>query len=546
MFCLTMAACHNRHDEHGYEDLLYKVECHFQYNNLDSAQYILDTIPLDALSEKETAHLCLMQVLINDTHFDFSNSTDSLLQIAKQYYLNSPDDYHATMVCESVARVGYKRGMTLDQKLEWNLKGLQCIEKCQHVDPRLLQCKPEDLSEQDIIDGYKYKMILRIGMDYSMGDYSEEAILYGKQAYHYYACKPIPYPGITAAYLIGTEYTALKEYDSCLKYFDLGWQMAQQLNKTAECAHYHNLMSNYYCQRAESEENLEQKQQLLRQSISESFKGLMLLDSDFHYKDGIYSNLADAYEQLGMLDSCIYYDEQYLDFMKELYDTLVYNTFHADICYRLSNSYAAQGNPEKALLYAQLYMEMSREINQQPKNMEKVKNDYEKQLEIQKLESEQQLRRYRLYLLIAFIMILLMMVCWLYLRYRKNRKIEDLRFQMVIQKMQMDLEQTNQHARSILIQQAMKLYRSKHDQALTGILDEFHRQYPEAFDKLKDEKTDLNETEKRILILSFLGFRVKEEAELLQLSENTVKKYRSNLKKKGVSFDYINNYKPFD
>lgn len=35
-----------------------------------------------------------------------------------------------------------------------------------------------------------------------------------------------------------------------------------------------------------------------------------------------------------------------------------------------------------------------------------------------------------------------------------------------------------------------------------------------------------------LVILSFIGFRIKEEAEILGISENTVGKYRSNIRKK--------------
>ena len=53
-----------------------------------------------------------------------------------------------------------------------------------------------------------------------------------------------------------------------------------------------------------------------------------------------------------------------------------------------------------------------------------------------------------------------------------------------------------------------------------------------------DAYPDLTEGERNVALLSFLGFRIKEEAVLLHLSENTVMKYRSNIKKK-VGFDPI-------
>jgi len=57
-------------------------------------------------------------------------------------------------------------------------------------------------------------------------------------------------------------------------------------------------------------------------------------------------------------------------------------------------------------------------------------------------------------------------------------------------------------------------------------------------ERLKAACPNLNETERRIIVLSFLQFRVKEEADLLGLTENTAQKYRSNIKKK-VGFDPI-------
>ena len=66
---------------------------------------------------------------------------------------------------------------------------------------------------------------------------------------------------------------------------------------------------------------------------------------------------------------------------------------------------------------------------------------------------------------------------------------------------------------------------------LERIMAEFEATYPQVLDKLKSAYPDLNENECTVAVLNFLGFRIKEEAVLLNLSENTVMKYRSNLKK---------------
>jgi DNA-binding NarL/FixJ family response regulator len=64
------------------------------------------------------------------------------------------------------------------------------------------------------------------------------------------------------------------------------------------------------------------------------------------------------------------------------------------------------------------------------------------------------------------------------------------------------------------------------------ILEAFNTTYPHAYERLKATYPDLTEQECDLLVLNFLEFRIKEEAEILELSQNTVMKYRSNLIKK--------------
>lgn len=64
------------------------------------------------------------------------------------------------------------------------------------------------------------------------------------------------------------------------------------------------------------------------------------------------------------------------------------------------------------------------------------------------------------------------------------------------------------------------------------ILEAFNEAYPHAYERLKTTYPDLSDQEYDLLVLNFLEFRIKEEAEILELSQNTVMKYRSNLLKK--------------
>ena len=531
LLLIAIVGCNNPHADSGYEDLLYQVEC-FCTTQPDSALHILDTINPDVLSKREKAHLCFLKVRIKDIKFDFGDETDSLLKIAQQYYIGNVDHYHEAQVCEAVARVGFKRGKTLDYKLDWNQKALQSIEKCQHIDDRLMQCQPDGITEQDVIDDYKYKLIWRLGNDYGMGHYRDKAMECDRQAYQYFKKRENHASGIQAAFSLAIAFMEQKDYDSCLKYCNWAFQEANQFGTRENLVQYHILMSCYYDHLMDSTAGKEVQDQLMRQSIAEALKGLEVLGDGYQFRDGLYVCLSGAYNYFGQYDSCIYYSEKQLDFIQGLYGQITPNNAHANIYSRLYESYETLGNQERALHYAKLYIAMQSALSDQSKNIEKIKNDYENQLELQKLESEQQLKRYRLYLLIALILLALLAVCWLHFRYRKNREIKDLKIQEEFQRLQSNLEKNTQHNKQVLIQRVMDIYRSHHDNALEQILNEFQLQYPDAMGKLTVAYPNLNKTEKHIIILSFLDFRAKEEADLLGLSENTVMKYRSNIKKK--------------
>ena len=381
LFVAAMLAACSPHGDNGYEDVLYQVECYCG-SRPDSAQHILDTINLDALSNKEMAHLCYLKVRIKDARFDFGDETDSLLQIAQQYYLGSSDHYHEAQVCEAVARVGFKRGKTLDFKLDWNQKALQSIEKCQHIDDRLLQCRPEGTTEQDVINDYKYKLIWRLSGDYGMGHYQDKAMECSRQAYQYFHQSENHALSIQSAFALAIGFMEQKDYDSCLMYCSRAFQEAQQFGTRENLVQYHLLMSCYYDHLIDSTAGREAQDQLMRHSIAEAQKGLEVLGDGYQFRDGLYVCLAGAYNYFGQYDSCIYYSEKQLDFMNTMHYEIVPHIENSALFYRLYKSYEALGNQEKALEYANRYFEMRQAIEDQPKAVEQVKNEYDKKLEM--------------------------------------------------------------------------------------------------------------------------------------------------------------------
>ena len=187
----------------------------------------------------------------------------------------------------------------------------------------------------------------------------------------------------------------------------------------------------------------------------------------------------------------------------------------------LFKSYNAIGDRENAMVYAEKYMNKMQKVDNTQLAVDEVKEKYDLQMQQQQLESEHHVKRLRLYLLIAILVIALLVLWFFVSRYRKNKEIEVL--------------EIKNSQRQTLTQSVATIYKSKRDDRLQQIIKQFNNVYPEVLKELSATCPELNDTEQKIIVLSFLGFRIKEEADLLGLSENTVRQYRSNANKKAGS-----------
>ena len=531
---LALAACAKQSTTPLQEDVLYQIE-RFYTQKPDSALQILDTINVGVFSEKERAHYCLLKVKVRDAFFRYDEETDSLLKAAEDYYVGGKDKWFEAQTCEALSRIAFKEGKGEQIKLDWLLKAYQSIEQCKHVDERFIRYFGKDETEQELIESYRYKIQMRLGMCYLDNDYYEGGLRHLKPVDLYFADKQRYNNRFGSAFMLGKTYLALKEYDSCRMCFENGLETAKKIGQAENIAYYHYSMSLLYFYQFENQDydSKEGGQQLLREAISECHQGLALYkDPMFKFKEGFYCNLGKCYYQLEQYDSCAYYSEKQLDFMNAMHFEIVPHPENADIFYRLYKSYEALGNQEKALEYADQYIKMRQSLENQPKAVEQVKNEYEKKLEMIQLQNEQQVKRYRLYLLLAFVLVMLVMVLWTSIRYRKNKEIESLRLAESYHKLQSEFDAASQHSLQVLQQRVMDIYHSGGEKMMERIMAEFMATYPQAPEKLASAHPILTESERNIVILSFLGFRSKEEAEILHLSLNTVEKYRTNIRKK--------------
>lgn len=89
------------------------------------------------------------------------------------------------------------------------------------------------------------------------------------------------------------------------------------------------------------------------------------------------------------------------------------------------------------------------------------------------------------------------------------------------------------------------IYDDKRNNTFGRILEAFNTAYPDALSQLKAAHPDLNDTELDVCVLSYFPFRMKEIADILDLRENTVSKYRTSIKKKTQTGTFEGLWAPF-
>ena len=100
-------------------------------------------------------------------------------------------------------------------------------------------------------------------------------------------------------------------------------------------------------------------------------------------------------------------------------------------------------------------------------------------------------------------------------------------------------------AQEALRMKVQAIYDDKRNNTLGRILEAFNTAYPDALSQLKAAHPDLNDTELDVCVLSYFPFRMKEIADILDLRENTVSKYRTSIKKKTQTGTFEGLWAPF-
>ena len=525
LLLLACFACGKKTVPPPEEDMLYRVEC-FHQKRPDSAFRALDTLDVSVLSKKERAHFCLLLVRTMAQLYMDQTVIDSLIDEAENYYSGSDEKYYEAM---TYWQKGWKT--SVPNRMDYRQKALQTIEQCKHVDKRLVQYSETPTDEQDIIDRLKYAIYQRLGMSYVGSGYHEDGIKYLKLSEEYYKAVNRYELHLASAYMLSHAYTLINENDSSLYYLERGLQSAEAIGNVAECAYYHIGVSDHCLYRHDTQQYADEegRLELLHRSVEECREAFRLMDTINDrmvdgYRIDCYGNLSRAFNLLQQYDSCVYYGEMVLGVLgDEASKFLLKDLYH---------SYQAMGDEENVARISERLVNLPDDNGAEQKALAEVKDDYDHHMELQRVESEQQVRRYRLYLWIGALLVVLLAVLWLTFRYRKNKELETLRLQEESLRLQSANERMTHEASENLMRRVSYIYRSHEDDGYRHILAEFNSVYPKAISNLRVDHPDLTDAEIGVCLLSFLSFRVKEIGFILGFRENTISKYRAFIRSK--------------
>ncbi len=531
--CFLLAACAKHEAPPPEEDMLYRVECFLQQKP-DSAKQILDTLDVSVLSEKERAHCSLLRALLVNNRKQYGAELDSLLKVAENQFVGGNDKYYEAWTYWLLANMATNMQQPKQIALDAILKAKQSIEECRHVDKRLVQFSTKPTDEQTVIDDLKHFIYLELGMTYTASVYFADAIPPLRLADAYFAKKEDHFNRESSSTALAYSYLLMQEFDSSLVYFQNALLSAKALGYADDVADMHHSIASYYNFRVSGNHyaSEEDRQSFLDKAIEETYAGFACLTDTADYAYGyvkqlLLEGLSETYYNMQQYDSCVYYGERAIE-VAQANDRL----FEDYALYkRLYESCKALGDEKKAVVFADMLHAMEHP-EAHMKDMAEVKDEFEKQEELQQQEVLHQRKSNRLYWMLAVSLAgLLLLGAFVYV-YRRKKETETNQLQEAQRQLQADLVQLTVQQKEMLQQQVVAIYQTGQKDRLQRIMEAFETVYPNALEKLKSAYPDLNKTELNLVFLSFFQFRIKEEADLLGISENTVMKYRSKLNKK--------------
>jgi tetratricopeptide (TPR) repeat protein len=426
---------------------------------------------------------------------------------ARAHYINGVGHYEQGQVAEACAEY---------------LKALEVMES--HFEEKELVGKKAKFM------AYTYN---RLADMFSAQFMMEPAIACYEQSLVYNRIAPTSPFGVSNTLLrLGIQYDKLGQKEKAMEYYE---QALEALPAMGGPRYWDIIASKVFCDYqlgSGMEQPLNTLRQVLAQAESEKeVTGRCLPIGYIFFEEGVYDSALVYLEPVFEHDENLTRRIQAADFLRIIYDSMGQKD-KAGECMRFLATHKKSEGENKALV----------------SQLEGLFQDYLNQKQEQKAAQEKREAVRKTVRILVPIALAVAAVVVLVVRKRGKKRLATqeqthrmeqaeikaslLRFMEQNKELTKENEVVSQQAQQALRRRVMELYHSKEENKWERILAEFSATYPHAMEKLQSAYPEMTESERNIAILSFLGFRTKEEADILNLSLYTVEKYRTNVKKK--------------
>ena len=470
----------------------------------------------DSLDEFN-GHYCQMLIseLLYKNYYRQSNRKDLLKAVG---YFDSIDDGFLAARAHYINGAGYYERDSLIEACGEYLCALRMMES--------------HFAEGEMVGHKAWFMALtynRLGDLFSAQFMQEPAIYCYKKALAYDRIAQVsPDKIANILYHLGKQYDKLNEADSAACCYEKALELLTERNALL----YRDLISVRalfeYSSHNDTVNSLDSLKRMTAQATNET------------ERLNRYMIIGSIYQDMRQYDSAKAYFEPVLEFEKE--------SGMAGVSARALREIAmSEGDTLKANQYATMLIEKNTTAAEKQAQVSKLNDMFQNYLqenqEAASLRERRKVVRMTLAMVMALVVLAAVVVILMRRSHRKRMAAKEAETQRRLnealqrhgeteRELQTKMEQAAQHTKEVLQQRAKAIYNSEEDDKLQRIMAEFETTYPRATEKLQKVCPDLSETERKLAILTFLRLRAKEEAELLGLSENTVRKYRSALYKK--------------
>ena len=337
--------------------------------------------------------------------------------------------------------------------------------------------------------------------------------------------------------LLGKQYHKLNQYNSAVCYFDEAMRKLPETNNLV----YRDIVVQKalldYNMGKDADPSLDELKRIAAQAMDEKerLNRYMTIGGIYHAEgqyDSAWAYLMPVYESTDDALERKVAAHRLLDICQRRGDSVKANLFAPALAEVAASAYESQSSVStlNELFQAHLQWQQQRTLEQERQQQER-----------------QRAKRDRWVGALVLALIMMVAVAYFvarrgYLKRMEQQRQEADRMQEAIQRQLADAHDALKEKEwEALMTKARAIFNDKEGDFRRRIIATFETAYPQFAERLNATYPDLTETERHLVVLNLLHFRAKEEAALLNLTENTVLKYRSQLNKK-VDFGLISTW----